>query len=194
MITAQQVKQLRDKTQASMADCKKALEESGEDLDKAFKILVRRGKQMAAKRAGKEAKEGILEAYVHSNRKIGVLLELNCETDFVARNEMFKELAHNLAMHVAAMNPKYVSSEEIPEEFLAKEKEALKEELKNSGKIEAVISQIIDGKLKKISDEICLLEQPFVKNPEQKVGDLINEYIGKLGENIRVGRFARYEI
>lgn len=194
MITADQVKKLRDKTLASMAECKKALEEAGGDFDKAWQILQRRGKQLAAKRAERETKQGIIDAYIHSNKKIGVLVELNCETDFVAKNEMFRGLAHELAMHVAAINPQYISTEDIPEEILWEKKEGYMEEFKNSGKPEAVINQIIDGKLKKFSEEICLIEQIFIRNPEQKVKDLINEYIAKLGENIKVARFIRFEI
>ena len=194
MITAQQVKELRDKTLSSMADCKKALEEAGGDFAKAQEILRRRGKQVAEKRAGKEATQGIIECYVHSNKKIGVLVELNCETDFVAKNETFKELAHDIALHVASMNPQYLGVEDIPEDILSKKKNEFTEELKNSGKPEAVQNQIIDGKMRKFSEEISLLEQPFVKNPEQKIKDLVSEYTGKIGEKIKIGKFVRFEI
>ncbi len=194
MITADQVKQLRDKTQASMADCKKALEEALGDFTKAEEFLKRRGKQIAEKRAEKDAKAGRIEPYVHSNGKIGALVELNCETDFVAKNEIFKELAHDLAMHVAAMNPRYLSAEDIPEEISKKTRQGHQEELTGSGKPENIINQIIDGKLRKYSEEVCLLEQPFIKNPDQKIKELIDEYIGKIGEKIKVGRFVRFEI
>jgi len=194
MITAQQVKELREKTLASMADCKEALEEAGGDFAKAQEILRRRGKQVAEKRAQKEATQGIVECYVHSNKKIGVLVQLNCETDFVAKNETFKELAHDIALHVASMNPQYLSAEDIPQELLAKKKNEFAEELKNSGKPEAVQNQIIEGKLRKFSEEISLLEQPFVKNPDQKVKDLVSEYTGKIGEKIKIGQFVRFEI
>jgi len=194
MISAQQVKELRDKTLASMADCKKALEEAGGDFAKAQEILRRRGKQVAEKRAGKEATQGIVECYVHSNKKIGVLVELNCETDFVAKNETFKELAHDIALHVASMNPQYLAAENIPQEILAKKKNEFAEELKNSGKPEAVQNQIIEGKMRKFSEEISLLEQTFVKNPEQKIKDLVSEYTGKIGEKIKIGKFVRFEI
>jgi len=194
MITAQEVKRLRDETQASMADCKKALEEAGGDFDKAKELLLRRGKQIAAKRAEKDAKAGIIEAYIHSNKKIGVLVELNCETDFVAKNETFGELAHDLAMHVAAMNPLYVSLEDIPADVLNQQRAMYQEEFQNSGKPESVVKQIIEGKVKKFSEEVCLLLQPFIKDPDKKVGDLLDEYIGKIGEKIKVGRFVRFEI
>ncbi|MBI4708705.1 MAG: translation elongation factor Ts [Candidatus Portnoybacteria bacterium] len=194
MITSDQVKQLRDKTQSSMMECKKALEEAGGDFNKALELLQRRGKQIAEKRAEKETKAGVVEAYIHPNKKIGVLVELNCETDFVAKNETFKELAHDLAMHIAAMNPLYLSPEDIPQEYLDKQKQGFGEEFQNSGKPEAVISQIIEGKIRKIGDEICLLEQAFVKNPDQKIKDLVSEYVGKIGEKIKVGRFIRFEL
>jgi len=194
MITAEQVKNLRDKTQASMTECKKALEESGGDFDKALEILRRRGKQIAEKRAAKDAKAGIITSYVHSNNRLGVLVELNCEPDFVARNESFSELAHDLAMHVAAMNPQYLAAEEIPADVLKKAKENYMEELKNSGKPENIVNQIIEGKIRKFSEEICLLEQPFIKNPDIKIKDLVSEYIGKIGEKIKIGRFVRFEI
>jgi len=193
-ITAQDVKKLREQTQASMADCKKALEESGEDFAKAKEILQRRGKQIAEKRAEKDAKSGIIEAYIHTNKKVGVLLELNCETDFVAKNDTFGALAHDLAMHVAAMSPLYISAADIPAEILEKQRASFSEEFQNSGKPEAVVKQIIEGKLKKFSDEICLLEQPFIKNSDQKIKDLIDEYVGKIGEKIKIGRFVRFGI
>lgn len=177
-----------------MADCKKALEESGGDFTKADELLKRRGKQIAEKRQEKEVKAGLIEPYVHSNGKIGVLVELNCETDFVAKNELFKELAHDLAMHVAAMNPRYLSGEDIPGEVSQKMRQSYQEELANSGKPENIINQIIEGKLRKFSEEICLLEQPFIKDADKKVKDLIDEYIGKIGEKIKVGRFVRFEI
>lgn len=194
MVTAEQVKQLRDKTQASMADCKKALEEANADFTKAEEILKRRGKQIAQKREGKEAKAGLVEPYVHSNGKIGVLVELNCETDFVAKNETFKELAHDLAMHVAAMNPQYLSAENIPGEILQNLRQNYLEELASSGKPENIVNQIIEGKLRKYSEDTCLLEQAFIKNPDQKVKDLVDEYIGKIGEKIKIGKFMRFEI
>lgn len=194
MINADQVKQLRDKTQASMSECKKTLEEANGNFEKAAELLRLRGKQIAAKRAEKEAKAGIVESYIHSNKKIGALVVLHCETDFVAKNETFGQLAHDLAMHIAAMNPQYISLEDIPQEILQKEKQGYLEELKNSGKPQAIINQIIDGKIKKFSEEICLLEQLFIKNPDQKIKDLINEYIGKIGENIKIGKFVRFEI
>ncbi|MDD5590169.1 MAG: translation elongation factor Ts [Candidatus Portnoybacteria bacterium] len=193
-ITAQQVKELRDKTQASMADCKKALEEANGDLKKALELLQRRGKQIAEKRAEREVKAGIVSSYIHPNNRLGVLVELNCETDFVAKTEMFRELAHELAMQIAAMSPQYVAVENIPVQIIEKEKAKHLDEFKSSGKPEKIVGQIIEGKIKKFSEEICLLEQPYVKNPDQKIKDLLSDYIGKIGENIKIGRFVRIEI
>lgn len=156
------LKQLRERTCASMVECRKALEESDGDLEEAVKVIRRKGADLASKRVGRETKQGLIEAYIHANGKIGVLLELNCETDFVARNEIFKELAHNLAMHIAAMNPQYISSTDIPQEI--------------------------------IEEDICLLSQSFVKNQDLTIQEVINEVIAKIGENIKIGKFARFEI
>jgi len=194
MITADIVKKLRDDTQASMMECKKALEEASGDFAKAKELLQRRGKQIAEKRAEKEAKSGLIECYVHSNKKIGALIELNCETDFVARNEIFAELAHNLAMHIAAMKPQYLTPEDIPADIIEKMRASFAEEFKSSGKPEAIVKQVIDGKIRKFGEEVCLMEQTFIKNPDQKIKDLVNEYIGKIGEKIKIGRFFRLEL
>lgn len=177
-----------------MIECRNAIEEAEGDLDRAQEILRKSGALKVAKKAEREAHEGLVEAYIHSNGKIGVLLELNCETDFVARNQLFKTLAHDIAMHIAAMSPQYISSDEIPEEYLAGEKEIYRAQLANSGKPARIMEQIIEGKLKKYKEEISLLTQPFVKNQDVTVQDYINEYIAKLGENIKVGRFVRYAI
>jgi len=194
MASIDQIKKLRELTGVSMIECRNALDGSSGDLDLAQDILRKSGALKAAKKSERQAGQGIIEAYIHSNGKIGVLLELNCETDFVARNEEFKTLAHNIAMHVAAMAPRYVSPEDIPEEYLSGEKEIYKEQVGNSGKPQNIIDQIIEGKLNKFKDEICLLTQPFIKNPDIAIKDLIEQCIAKLGENIKVGRFARYQI
>jgi len=194
MITAEQVKKLRDQTGVSMMECKRALEQSNGDYDKALELLKLKSKDVALKKSEREAKQGIIEAYIHSNGKIGVLLELNCETDFVAKNQEFKELAHDLAMHIAGMDPKYISPEDIPEEVIETEKIIYEKQFADTDKPKKVIDQIIDGKIKKFSQEICLLTQPFVKNPDMTVKELIEEKIAKLGENIKIRRFVRYEL
>ena len=193
-ITAQMVKKLRDMTGAGMMDCKKALQEADGDFDKAIEILRKKGAAKAAKKAGRATGEGIITSYVHFNGRIGVLLELNCETDFVARTDEFKELAYNLAKQVAAMSPRWVSREDVPQEVIEKEKEIYREQLKNSGKPENVIEKIIEGKLEKFFQENCLLEQDYIFDDKKKVKDVITEAIGKIGENIRVSRFVRLEV
>jgi len=194
MISIDQIKSLREKTGISMIECKKALEEANGDENKAIEILKKKGIEVAEKKSGRETKQGIVEAYIHSNRKMGALVEVYCETDFVAKNSQFKELAHNLAMHITAMNPLYLSEKEIPEKVIAEEKELLYSQFKDSGKPEKVIEQIVEGKLKKQHEQICLLSQPFIKNPDITIKQLIDEYIAKLGENIRIGKFVRFEI
>ena len=188
------VKKLRDMTGAGMMDCKKALEEAEGDFEKAIEILRKRGAAKAAKKAGRATREGIITSYVHFNGRIGVLLELSCETDFVARTDEFKELAYNLAKQVAAMNPKWVSREDVPQEVIEKEKEIYKEQLKDSGKPEHVIEKIIEGKLEKFFEENCLLEQDYIFEEGKKVKEVIQEAIAKIGENIRVSRFVRMEV
>ncbi len=193
-ITAEMVKKLRDMTGAGMMDCKKALQEADGDFDKAIEILRKKGAAKAAKKAGRATGEGIITSYVHFNGRIGVLLELNCETDFVARTDEFKELAYNLAKQVAAMSPRWVSREDVPQEVIEKEKEIYREQLKNSGKPENVVEKIIEGKLEKFFEENCLLEQDYIFDDKKKVKDIITEAIGKIGENIRVSRFVRMEV
>ncbi len=193
-ITAEMVKKLRDMTGAGMMDCKKALEEAEGDFEKAVEILRKKGIAKAAKKAGRATAEGIITSYVHFNGKIGVLLELNCETDFVARTDEFKELAYNLAKQVAAMKPKWVSREDVPKEVIEKEKEIYREQLKDSGKPEHVIEKIIEGKLEKFFEEFCLLDQDYIFDDSKKVKDVITEAIAKIGENIRVSRFVRMEV
>ncbi len=188
------VKKLRDMTGAGMMDCKKALEEAEGDFEKAIEILRKRGAAKAAKKAGRATREGIITSYVHFNGRIGVLLELSCETDFVARTDEFKELAYNLAKQVAAMNPKWVSREDVPQEVIEKEKEIYREQLKDSGKPDHVIEKIIEGKLEKFFEENCLLEQEYIFEEGKKVKEVIQEAIAKIGENIRVSRFVRMEV
>lgn len=188
------VKQLRERTAAGFSDCKKALEEAGGDIEKAVDILRKKGLAIAAKRAGKETKEGIIEAYIHANKKIGVLVEINCETDFVARTPDFQEFAHNVAMQIAATSPLCVSREEMPQDVLEREKRIYEEQLRDQGKPENVIPKILEGKLEKFYKETVLLEQPFIKNPEITIQDLLNELIAKTGEKIVIKRFARFQI
>jgi len=193
-ITMDMVKKLRQMTGAGVMDCKKALEEAEGDFDKAVEILRKKGAAKAAKKAGRATSEGIITSYVHFNGRIGVLLELNCETDFVARTDEFKELAYNLAKQVAAMNPKWVSRETVPQEVIEKEKEIYKEQLKDSGKPEHVVEKIIEGKLEKFFQENCLLEQDYIFEDGKKVKDIITEAVAKIGENIQVSRFVRMEV
>lgn len=188
------LKKLREISQASLGECQKALEEAGGDLPKALDILRKKGQIIAEKKSERETKSGLIEAYIHSNGRVGALLELRCETDFVAKNPLFKELAHDLALQITAMAPAYISEADIPEEVLKEEKEIYREELKSTGKPEKIIDQIIEGKLKKRFAEICLLHQPFIKNPDETIENLIKSYIAKLGENIKVERFARFEL
>lgn len=188
------VKQLRDRTAAGFSDCKKALEEAGGDIEKAVDILRKKGLAIAAKRAAKETKEGVVEAYIHANKKIGVLVEINCETDFVARTKDFQEFAHNVAMQIAATAPICVSREEMPSEILEREKKIYEEQLREQGKPENVIPKILEGKLEKFYKESVLLEQPYIKNPDLTIQDLLNEIISKTGEKIIIKRFARFQI
>ena len=193
MIKASQVKQLRDKTGTSMMACKKALEESKGDEKRAIEILREKGTSVAQKKSARSAESGLVVSYIH-NDKIGVLLELNCETDFVSRNEEFKKLANDIAMHIAGMNPRYISPEEIPEELIQAEKEIYKKQLVDSGKPTDILNKVIEGKIQKYSQEISLLNQSFVKDADITIGELIKEKIVKLGENIKVGKFTRYEL
>lgn len=191
-ITAQMVKELREKTGAGMMECKKALETSGGDFNKAIEILRQKGLATAQKKASREAREGIITSYIHMD-KIGVMLELNCETDFVARNEEFRQLAKDIAMQIAASNPQYIQREDIPQEVIEKEKEIYKSQIKGN-KPPQVVEKIIEGKLEKFFEEMCLLDQPFIKEPEKKIKDLITEKVAKFGENIMVRRFVRFQV
>ena len=188
------IKQLRERTAAGFSDCKKALEEAGGDIEKAIDILRKKGLVIAAKRASKEAKEGIVEAYIHANRKIGVLVEINCETDFVARTEEFREFAHNVAMQIAATNPISITRDGVPLEVLEREKRIYEEQLREAGKPENIIPKIVEGKLEKFYKENVLLEQPFIKNPELTIQDLLNELMSKTGEKIVIRRFVRFQV
>lgn len=192
-ITASMVKELREKTGSGMMECKKALSEAGGNMDKAVEILRQKGLASAQKRAGRTASEGLIASYVHMG-KLGVLVEVNCETDFVARTDDFRELAKDIAMHIAAANPSYLSREDVPEEVINKEKEIYRAQI--TGKPEHIVEKILNGKLEKFYEEICLLEQVFVKDPEQKqkINDLITEKVAKLGENIVVKRFSRLQL
>lgn len=191
-ITTDLIKRLREKTNAPMMDCKKALEESNGDLDIATDILKKRGQIVALKKAGRTAKEGVIGSYIHSNSKIGVLLEVNCETDFVARNEDFRQFVKDVSMQVAATSPSYVSREEVPASIIEKEKNILKETVKN--KPENVVEKIVQGKLEKFYSEVCLMDQSFVKDDKITIRDYLNTLIGKIGENIIIRRFVRFQV
>ena len=191
-ITAGAVKELREKTGAGMMDCKKALSESGGDFAKAEEFLRKKGLASAAKKAGRVASEGAVGSYVHMGGKIGVLVEVNCETDFAARNEAFQALVKDVAMHVAAAAPQYVRREEVPAEVVAKELEIAKGQAREQKKPEAIIEKIAQGKVDKFYKEVCLLEQPFVKDDKKSVEDVVKDAIAKIGENIQVRRFARF--
>jgi elongation factor Ts len=192
-INIEMIKDLRERTGAGVLDCKNAIEEADGDIEKAMQLLRKKGLAIAAKKADREANEGLVEAYLHAGGKLGVLLELNCETDFVARTEDFQELAHDLAMQVAATDPLYLTPEDIPPEVLERERQREREQL-GEEKPEEVIERIIEGKLRKYYQEVCLLEQPFIKDEGLTIRDLITGKIAKLGENIKVRRFARFEL
>jgi len=193
-ISLELIKQLRERTAAGFMDCKKALEEAQGDIEKAIDILRKKGLAIATKRAAKETLEGVVAAYIHSNRKIGVLVEVNCETDFVARTSEFQEFAHNLAMQIAATNPVAVSREQVPPEILEREKKIYEEQLREAGKPENIIPKIVEGKLEKFYKENVLLEQPFIKNPDLTIQDLLNELMAKTGEKIVIKRFCKFQV
>lgn len=191
-ITAEQVKDLRDRTNAGIMDCKRVLVETDGNIDKAIELLRERGIAKAAKKAGRVASEGLVEAYIH-NGKYGALVEVNSETDFVSNNEDFKNFVKDVAMHIAASAPKYVRREEVPENIVNAEKETLKAQSLKEGKPPAVIEKMVEGRINKYFAEICLLDQPFIKNPDITVGQLLTELISKIGENIVIRRFSRFE-
>lgn len=194
MTTLEQIKKLRERTGAGIVEVKKALSEADGDEAKAIELLRKRGQEKAGKKAGREAHEGVVASYIHANGKMGAMVKLHCETDFVARNEEFKALAQEIAMHVAASDPQYIKPEDVPQEIVDKEKEIWAAQLEKEGKPAEIMAKIMEGKEKKFREEISLLTQPFVKNPEQTVGELITEKIGKIGENIQVGEFSRLEL
>ncbi|MBI2453462.1 elongation factor Ts [Candidatus Peregrinibacteria bacterium] len=193
-ITLEQIKELRLLTGISTTACKKALEEAKGDMKIAIKILQKKGETKALDRAQRETKQGVISSYIHTNKKIGTLVDLGCETDFVAKNEEFQNLAYNIAMHIAAMDPKYIKPEDAKEDDIKKEKYVWKEELKNEGKPENIWEKILEGKEKKYREESSLLTQPYVKNQEITIEKLIQEYVVKLGENIRVNKFVRFAL
>ncbi len=193
-ITAALVKELRERTGAGMMDCKKALAATEGDMDKAIDFLREKGLAAAAKKAGRIAAEGLVESYIHGGGRIGVLVEVNCETDFVAKTDDFKNLVRDIAMHIAAANPSYLRREEVPTAELEHEKMVLSEQARNEGKPEKIIEKMVSGRIEKYYKEVCLLEQPFVKDPDKTISDLITESIAKIGENISIRRFTRYQL
>jgi len=193
-ITAELVKKLRDKTGAGIMNCKEALTETGGDLEKAVEYLRKKGIAAAEKRIGRSANEGIIHAYIHPGNRLGVIIEVNCETDFVARTDDFKNLVKDIAMQVAASNPLAIIPDQLPKDIVEREKEIYREQSKNLNKPEHILEKIVAGRLKKYYQEVCLLEQQYVKDPSKTVNDLIKEIAGKLGENIVVRRFVRFHL
>jgi len=191
-VTAQMVKELRERTGAPMMSCKEVLQEAGGDMDKAVDLLRTKGLAAAKKKAGRTTAEGAVGSYIHAGGKIGVMVEVNCETDFVARTDEFQDLVKDIAMHIAATDPRYVSRDEVTTDDLDKEREIYRQQALDAGKPENVVDRIVEGKLGKYYEESVLLEQPFVKNPDLSVGEMIAEKVGKIGENIQVRRFTRY--
>ncbi|MGI6513423.1 MAG: translation elongation factor Ts [Syntrophomonadaceae bacterium] len=194
MITAGMVKELRERTGVGMMDCKNALVEAGGDMEKAIELLRTKGLAQAAKKASRLASEGLVSSYIHMGGRIGVLIEVNCETDFVAKTEEFKSFCHDLAMQIAASKPEYVKREDVPQETIEAEKRILRQQALNEGKPEKIVDKMVEGRIEKYYKENCLLEQPFIKDTDKTVQDLLNDKIMKLGENITVRRFVRYEV
>jgi elongation factor Ts len=193
-ITSQQVKELRERTGIGMMECKKALEEAGGDAEKAVLILRKKGFARAEKKAERTTTAGLIGSYIHMTGKIGVLVQVNCESDFVARNEEFQALVKNIALHIAAANPKYLGPEDIPTDVLEVEKSVVREQFKDSKKPAEVVEKIVLGKLTKFYEEVCLVEQPFVKDDKTTIKQLVQSHVAKFGENIKIDRFARFEI
>lgn len=193
-ITIEMVKDLREATGAGVLEAKKALESTSGDYEKAVDLLREKGAARAAKRSVREANEGIIELYAHPGNRVGVILELNCETDFVARNETFQELAHDLALHIAAMNPRYLNVDEVPQDALDREVEVLRSQALSEGKPENIVEKIVSGRISKYYQEVCLLEQPYIKDESMTINELITDAIRVTGENIKVRRFNRYEL
>ena len=192
-VTTAMVKELRERTQAGMMDCKNALVESGGDIDKAVELLREKGLAASNKKSGRIAAEGRVDSYIHMGGKIGVLVEVNCETDFVAKTDTFQTLCHDISLQIAASNPLFVSKEDVPEENIEREREILRVQALNEGKPEKIVERMVEGRIEKYYKEVCLLEQPFVKNPDITVNDLVNEATLASGEKISVRRFTRYE-
>lgn len=188
------IQELRERTGLGLMDCRKALEETNGNIEEAVEILRKKGAAVAAKRADKETAQGVVRTYIHPGDQLGVMVEINCETDFVARTEAVQQFAKDLCMHIAAMKPLYLSEAEVDPKFLEHEIDILKEQLKDSGKPEKIVNQIVEGRLKKLYSEICLLNQPFVKDDQFTIDQMIKEIIGKTGENVRIRRFARFQI
>lgn len=193
-VTAAMVKELRERTGAGMLDCKKALEAADGNMDKAIEILREKGLSAAADKAGRIATEGIVESYIHAGGRIGVLVEVNCETDFVANTEQFRSFVKDIAMQIAADNPRYVAREDVPQAELEKEREFLRNQALNEGKPEHIVDKMVEGRLNKFFEEHCLLEQAFIKDPDKTIANLLNEIVGKVGENVSIRRFARFEL
>lgn len=193
MITAEQVRQLREKTGVGIMDCKRALEETNGDMSKASDLLREKGLATAAKKAGRIAAEGLVEAYIHGGGRIGVLVEVNIETDFAAKNDEFKQFCKDVAMQICAHKAEYVSKEDVPAEIIEKEKEILRAQARNEGKPEKIIDKMVEGRIDKYYKEVCLLEQTFFRNEEQTIGQLMTELVAKIGENIKIRRFVRFE-
>jgi len=193
-ITASMVKDLRESTGAGMMDCKKALVETSGDMEKAVEFLREKGLSAAAKKSSRIAAEGIVDSYIHGNGRIGVLVEVNIETDFAAKNEDFRDFVHDVALQIAAYNPLYIKKEEVPMEELNKEKEILRAQALNEGKPEKIVDKMVEGRIEKYYKEVCLLEMPFVKDPDKTVSQLLTEKIATIGENISIRRFVRFEM
>lgn len=194
MVTATMVKELRERTGVGMMDCKKALLECDGDIEKAIDELRTKGLAKAAKKAGRVASEGVAVSYIHVGGRIGVLVEVNCETDFVAKNSDFKQMAYDIAMQIAASNPEYINREEVPEEIIQREKEVLKAQALEEGKPEKVIEKMVEGRIEKYYKEHCLMEQAFIKDTDKNVQEIVHEQIARMGENITIRRFARFEV
>ncbi len=194
MIKAEHVKELRERTGSGMMECKKALTETSGDIEKAIVYLREKGLAAAAKKAGRTAKDGKIEAYIHPGARLGVLLEVNCETDFVAKTDEYQNLCHEIAMQIAAADPSYLNRDQVPEQVLEQEKEIAKTQALAEGKPEKVIPKIVEGRVEKFYQSVCLLEQPYIRDPNRTVRDLLNEAISKLGENIIISRFVRFRL
>ncbi len=194
MISASKVKELRELTGVGMMDCKRALQETNGDIEKAVELLREKGLSAAAKKAGRIAAEGIVESYIHMGGKIGVMVEVNCETDFVAKTAEFKTFVRDIAMHIAASNPQFLSKAEVPEDVIEKEKEILRAQALNEGKPEKIVDKMVEGRIDKYFKEVCLLEQPFVKDADKTINDLVNERVAEIGEKVSIRRFVRYQM